>query len=57
MIASGLGLLATVTARRRPVRFALCVAAVLAASALSSGRERPIDPCGAELLWRCAGDS
>ena len=37
MIASGLGLLATVTARRRPMRFALCVAAVLAASALSSG--------------------
>ena len=37
MIASGLGLLATVTARRRPLRFALCVAAVLAGSGLSSG--------------------
>ncbi len=37
MIASGLGLLATVTAKRRPMRFALCVAAVLAASALSTG--------------------
>ncbi len=37
MIASGLGLLATVTARRRPVRFALCALAVLAASTLSTG--------------------
>ncbi len=37
VIASGLGLLATVTARRRPLRFALCVAAVLAASSLSTG--------------------
>jgi hypothetical protein len=37
MIASGLGLLATVNARHQPMRFALCVAAVLAASALSSG--------------------
>ena len=37
MIASGLGLLACVTARRRPMRFALTVAAVLAASSLSSG--------------------
>jgi hypothetical protein len=36
MIASGLGLLVTVTARRRPIRFALCVTAVLAGSALSS---------------------
>jgi hypothetical protein len=37
MLAAGLGLLACVTARRRPVRFALTVAAVLAASGLSSG--------------------
>jgi hypothetical protein len=37
MIASGLGLLATVTARRRPIRFAACVAAVLAASSFSRG--------------------
>ncbi len=37
MIASGLGLLACVTARRRPVRFSLTVAAILAASSLSSG--------------------
>jgi hypothetical protein len=36
MIASGLGLLACVTARRRPLRFALTVAAVLVASSLSS---------------------
>jgi hypothetical protein len=37
MIASGLGLLACVTARRRPMRFALSVAAVLLASSLSNG--------------------
>jgi hypothetical protein len=37
MIASGLGLLATMTARRRPMRFALCALAVLAASTLSAG--------------------
>ena len=37
MIASGLGLLACVTARRRPMRFALTIAAVLLASSLSSG--------------------
>jgi hypothetical protein len=37
MIASGLGLLACVTASRRPTRFALTVAAVLVASSLSSG--------------------
>jgi hypothetical protein len=36
MIASGLGLLACVTARRRPIRFALTVAAVLVASSFSS---------------------
>ena len=36
MVASGLGLLATLTARRRPIRFALVVAAVLSASSLSS---------------------
>ena len=37
VVASGLGVLATITARRRPLRFALCVTAVLAASALSTG--------------------
>jgi hypothetical protein len=37
MLAAGLGLLATVTAGRRPLRFALCVTAVLAASVLSTG--------------------
>src|SRR5262249_59201316 len=37
MIASGLGLLACVTATRRPTRFALTVAAVLLARSLSSG--------------------
>ena len=37
MIASGLGLLACVTASRRSLRFALSVAAVLLASTLSSG--------------------
>jgi hypothetical protein len=36
MIAAGLGLLATVMAGRRPIQFALFVAAVLAASSLSS---------------------
>jgi hypothetical protein len=36
-IASGLGLLACVTARRRPIRFALTVGAVLLASSFSSG--------------------
>ena len=37
MIASGLGLLACVTVRQRPLRFALTVAAVLLASSFSSG--------------------
>jgi hypothetical protein len=37
MLASGLGLLACMTAGRRPMRFALTVAAVLLASSLSSG--------------------
>ncbi len=37
MIASGLGLYACVTARRRPVRFALVVASVLAAAGLAAG--------------------
>ena len=37
VIASGLGLLATVRARRRPLRFVLCVTAVLAASSLYTG--------------------
>jgi hypothetical protein len=37
MIASGMGILACVTAQRRPFRFALVVAAVTAAGALSSG--------------------
>jgi hypothetical protein len=37
MIASGLGLLACVTATRRPTRFALTVTAVLLASSLSGG--------------------
>jgi hypothetical protein len=37
MVASGLGLLACLTANRRPVRFALTAAAVLAASSFSTG--------------------
>ena len=37
MIASGLGFYALVTARRRPVRFALAAGAVLAASGLTQG--------------------
>jgi hypothetical protein len=37
MLASGLGLYASVTARKRPVRFALVVASVLAATGLSPG--------------------
>ncbi|MGO9923623.1 MAG: fused MFS/spermidine synthase [Isosphaeraceae bacterium] len=37
MLASGLGLYACVTVRRRPVRFALVVAAVLAATGLAPG--------------------
>ena len=37
MIASGLGLYACVTVRRRPVRFTLVVAAVLAATGLAAG--------------------
>ncbi len=37
MIAAGVGLLACVTARQRPLRFALTIAAVLLASSFSSG--------------------
>ncbi len=37
MLASGLGLLACMTAHRRPLRFALTVAAILAASGLTQG--------------------
>ncbi len=37
MLASGLGLYACVTVRRRPVRFALVIAAVLAAAGLAPG--------------------
>jgi hypothetical protein len=37
IVASGLGILACVTAERRPIRFALVVAAVLAAGALAPG--------------------
>ena len=56
MIASGLGLLACVTARRRPMRFALAVAAVLAASGFSSGVSGRLAPRGAQLLRRGARD-
>jgi len=37
MVASGLGILACLTANRRPIRFALTAAAVLAASSFSAG--------------------
>ena len=37
MIASGLGILSCVTAQRRPIRFALVVAGVMAAGALAPG--------------------
>ncbi len=37
MVASGLGVLSCVTAQRRPIRFALVVAGVLAAGGLAPG--------------------
>ena len=57
MVAAGLGILACVTARRRPIRFALVVASVLTAGALAPGPQRPVAPYRAQFLRCRARDS
>ena len=57
MIASGLGLLAYVTARRRPMRFALDRCRGAGGEWSLERCQRPVDPCGTQLLRRGARDA
>ena len=57
VVASGLGILACVTAQRKPIRFTLVVAAVLAAGGLAPGVGGRLLHIEAQLLWRCPRDS